>query len=103
MCILPLFALLLCVPQPAPSDPELAKGESNGCPLWLMSFGCHLLFESQQLSVSAVGTILARFGVLRMAARTVHHATGFPLRRRQKPLYLNAFLFQHSHERQLKL
>jgi hypothetical protein len=23
------------VPQPALSDPELATGESNGCPLWL--------------------------------------------------------------------
>ena len=22
------------VPQPALSDPEFAKGESNGCPLW---------------------------------------------------------------------
>jgi len=29
--------LHLCVPQPALSDPELAKGESNGCPLWLSS------------------------------------------------------------------
>src|SRR6266571_9223145 len=99
MCILPLFALLLCVPQPALSDPELAKGESNGCPLWLMSFGCRLLFESQQLSVSAVGTTFARFGVLCMAVRTVNHAAGFLLRRRQKLLYINAFLFQHSHER----
>jgi hypothetical protein len=26
--------LILRVPQPALSDPELAKGKSNGCPLW---------------------------------------------------------------------
>src|SRR5438132_10522701 len=28
------FTEPLCVPQPALSDPKLAKRESNGCPLW---------------------------------------------------------------------
>jgi len=36
------------VPQPALSDPELAKGESNGCPLWLKV----LVFRSPDVPIT---------------------------------------------------
>src|SRR5689334_19034733 len=83
-----VLPLTLCVPS---------------CPLWLVPFGYRLFLEGQQLSIAAVGTILARFGVLRMAARTVNHASSFSLRRCQQQLGVNAFLLQHFRQRQLQL
>src|SRR5579864_353026 len=69
------FRSFLCVPQPALSDPELAKGESNGWPLRLIS---PVFRFPHSCSVASVSSVVKGFWGALPPPRSSHRIPGHP-------------------------